>query len=293
MIQVSRNTVALIKQLSPWWFKIGAKLTLSRLNVSYSQWRRLGIVFQHGSMLDPDYSLGVFQRHFAKVEAYLPSGYKLMEIGPGDSLATAAIASVQGAAKAWLVDTGMFATMEIASYQPLFERLAGQGEAIHYLSVAEMLKKTNSAYLIEGLESLRTIRDDTVDWIFSQAVLEHVALDEFQETISELYRIQKPRGISSHLIDLQDHLAHSINSLRFSNRVWESSYFRHSGFYTNRLRANQIVATFQESGYEILSLHQDLWPTIPLQRRKLHPNFAGISEDDLLIRGIDLLVRKS
>lgn len=290
--QVSQNVIDSIKGLSPWWFKIGVKLVLSRLSLSYSDWRRLGIAFQHGQMLNPDYSLGVFRRHFARAQAYLPSGYNLMELGPGDSLATAVIASIQEARKIWLVDIGMFASMDIASYQPLFQRLEEDGHSVRYLSVADMLRKTHSSYLIQGLSSLRTLRDDALDWIFSQAVLEHVPLVDFEETISELYRIQKPLGISSHRIDLQDHLAHNINSLRFSNTVWESSLFRHSGFYTNRLRASQIVDTFQKAGYRIVSLECERWPALPLKRSRLHADYAGFPEDDLLVRAIDLVVQK-
>lgn len=294
MNQVYWNALALIKELSPWWFKIGAKLALSRLRIPYSRWRKLGIIFsQHGKMLDPDYSLGVFRRHLAEVKTHLLPGFTLMELGPGDSLATAAIASVQGAGKIWLVDIGMFASMEIEAYRPLFEKLAEKEHYVNYLSVAEMLMKTNSTYLIEGLRSLRALRDNTVDWIFSQAVLEHVALDEFEETIGELYRIQRPQGVSSHRIDLQDHLTNNLHSLRFSNAVWESSLFRHSGFYTNRLRANLIVDAFQEAGYRILSRQDDQWPALPLQRTKLHADFDGCSENDSLIRGFHLVVQKS
>ena len=281
--------VGLIKERLPWWLKIGAKIVLSRLRLRYQHWRALGL-FQHGFMLDPDYALNIFDRHYARTKTYLPSNYTVLELGPGDSLATALVAAAQGAAKVWLVDAGPFAAQDIAAYRPLAQRLNGQTA---YASLPEMLAATHATYLTRGLESLRAVPDDSVNLIFSQAVLEHVALDEFDATLRELYRAQKLGGVSSHRIDLQDHLAHSLNSLRFSRAVWESDLFAKSGFYTNRLRASQILQAFAVAGYKVLDRQDDRWLGLPLAPRQLHPDYRSFSEDDLLIRGLDLVVQKA
>ena len=283
--------VSLVKERVPWWFKICAKVLLSRLPLAYHNWRVVGI-FQHGFMLDAEYAINVFGKHYAQVQSYLSPGYTTLELGPGDSLATAAIAATYGAGKTWLVDAGSFAITDIKPYQPLFERLDDGQKKPSYRSVQEMLNMTNATYLTSGLQSLTTLPSDSVDFIFSQAVLEHVALAEFEETICELHRLQKPAGVSSHRIDLQDHLGHSLHSLRFSHSLWESRFFARSGFYTNRLRASQIVDIFTEIGYEILSRHDNRWGVLPLERSQLHPDYSGFSDDDLLIRGLDLVVRK-
>jgi hypothetical protein len=58
------------------------------------------------------------------------------------------------------------------------------------------------------------------------------------------------------------------------------------------LRASQILAVFQEAGYHLLSRQDNHWPALPLQRRKLHPDFARFSDDELLVSGLDLVLQK-
>jgi SAM-dependent methyltransferase len=285
------GAMVVVKERLPWWLKVGAKIILSRLRLPCRLWHSWGI-FQHGAMLNPEYALRVFRKHYAQVQAYLPPNYTVLEFGPGDSLATAVIATVYGAKKVWLVDAGSFASLEIEAYQHLCQQLEEFWHGINYSTISEMLAATNAAYLTEGLQSLRTIPDNSVDLVFSQAVLEHVPLNEFAQTLCELYRLQKPGGISSHRIDLQDHLEHSLHSLRFSHTVWESKFFAKSGFYTNRLRASQIVEAFRVVGYQLLSRQEDSWPSLPLRRHQLHPAYASFSDDDLLIRGLALIAQK-
>jgi hypothetical protein len=279
----------------PWWLKISAKIVLSRLPVSYERWRGLG-VFKHGAMLDPMYAVTVFDRHFQEAAASLPKGFTLLELGPGDSLATALIAASRGAARVYLVDAGPFASVsEVASYNALAERLTALGRPVPgapFASVDAMLKATGAIYLTDGVRSLRSIPPASVDFVFSQAVLEHVALGEFDETIAALHDVQKPGTLSSHRVDLQDHLEQSLHSLRFSEQTWESRLFTASGFYTNRLRAAQVITRFEKARYEILSSVADRWPAVPLAPAKMHPSFAAMGEDELRVRSLDIVARR-
>jgi hypothetical protein len=54
-----------MKTLIPWWFKIMAKIILSRLPFSYKVWQRLGI-FRHGYMDQSSYALHVFNEHVSR-----------------------------------------------------------------------------------------------------------------------------------------------------------------------------------------------------------------------------------
>lgn len=281
--------------LVPWWAKIGAKIVLSRLPVSYDGWRTLG-VFRHGAMRDAGYAIDVFVRHFSRAESLLPTGFVALELGPGDSLASALVARAHGACATYLVDAGAFASRaEIEPYNDLCRVLEHRGRPVPgapFTSVSEMLDRVGAMYLTGGLSSLRSLPTGRVDFVFSQAVLEHVALDEFDATTGELYRVQRDGGVSSHRVDLQDHLAHSLNSLRFSRGVWESRLFSASGFYTNRLRAHQIVEAFTRAGYEVLARDDDRWAALPLPAGKLHRDFAALPRSELLVRAVDLLARK-
>lgn len=279
---------------APWWLKMGAKIVLARLPVSYSRWRALG-AFRHGAMLDVDYAIHVFERHFQQIAGTLPRGATILELGPGDSLATAVIAAAHGVGRTWLVDAGAFASAEVAPYNALARRLTELGHTVPgapYARVDEMLRCTGAAYFTSGLASLAAVPDRSLQFSFSQAVLEHVALTEFDATIASLFRLHEPGSATSHRVDLQDHLAHSLNSLRFSRRTWESRLLSASGFYTNRLRAPQVLSAFERAGFTIEAQRLDRWPALPISRRRLHPEFAALTDDELCVRGVDLFARR-
>ncbi len=283
-----------LKELLPWWSKIVGKIILSRVRLPYRMWRKLG-VFQHGAMLDPDYAIQTFSSHWEIARSHLgnTSGCSILELGPGDSLFTAVLGAVAGAREIWLIDAGNFAADQIDQYAPLLSKFSGPWEKSQFSDVSAMLEATHATYLTNGLQSLRTIPSASIDFIFSQAVLEHIPYAEFEDTMAELFRIQAANGISSHRIDLQDHLTHGLNSLRFSQDWWEKPWFAmQSGFYTNRLRAGQIISKLEKVGYQIIDAHFDRWDHLPINRRFLASPFDKMSDDELRIRGMNLVVRK-
>ncbi len=101
-----------------------------------------------------------------------------------------------------------------------------------------------------------------------------------------------PGRIACHEIDLKDHLANSLHSLRFPLAVWESKYFRTSDFYTNRLRASQWAELFVNAGYQVLRQNTLTWPRLPLSRSKLQPEFARFPDEELAICSVHFVVQK-
>jgi SAM-dependent methyltransferase len=296
-----------LKQYVPWWGKLGSKLVLARVPLTYAIWRHIGL-FEHGAMLDGDYARGVFESHFQHVRATWTAGQTILELGPGDSLATALFGKAREAGRIWLVDTGAWASRDVSAYQRI--TMSGRNEGPRndqpqndeprndaltpprFESLEQLLTWSGSTYLVEGLRSLARIPDASVQLSFSHAVLEHVRRHEFDATIGELYRVAAPGGVSSHQIDLRDHLAESLNSLRFSRERWESPLFADSGFYTNRLRKPQILESFRAAGFEILSLKDHRWPAVPVPKHKLDREFAGMKDEDLAVHGLTLVARK-
>lgn len=274
---------------------MGVKLVLARLPIRYERWRGLG-VFRHGAMLDPDYAISVFARHYERVRSSLPPAFSVLELGPGDSLATAVIAAAHGGGRSYLVDAGAFAgAQDVSPYNRLAERLSHGGLTVPgapFSSVAQMLRDTNATYLTGGVSSLQGLAAASLDFAFSHAVLEHVRLGEFDRTVAELYRLQRPGSFSTHRIDLQDHLDHSLHSLRFSESFWEAPLVASSGFYTNRLRPAAIVQSFTRAGFSVLDRGEARWPQVPLPTSVLHGDFAAMSADELSIFSLDLLARK-
>jgi SAM-dependent methyltransferase len=275
---------------------MAVKLLLSRLPVDYGVWRRLNL-FRHGRMDVPAYSLGVFRQHYQRFldEGGKQDGYAVLELGPGDSLNTALIARAHGARTIFLVDATSAAHDDIDLYRSLADYLKQQTgydippEGLE--SVASLIAACEARYLTHGLASLREIPENSIDFVFSQAVLEHVRRSEFDAHLRELHRILKPDAIMSHRVDFKDHLGGGLNNLRFSHRLWESPLFVRSGFYTNRLRASEVLDVMQSNGFACKIIKQDTWPGIPIRRERIARELQSLSDDDLKISGMDIVCR--
>jgi SAM-dependent methyltransferase len=295
-LSMAMLSMAMLSRRVPWWLKLGSKLVLARVPLPYTAWRNLG-VFKHGAMLDAGYALHVFEYHFrhARPDWTVDRDRTMLELGPGDSLATALLARVHGAARTWLVDRGAYASPRIDNYRALIDRLNAEHPPRPippFTSVDAMLEWSGARYLVDDLRGLAAIPDGSVDFSFSHAVLEHVRRDEFDATIGELFRVAAPGALTSHRIDLRDHLGGSLHNLRFSRAWWESPFAASSGFYTNRLRMSGIVERFRAAGFEILSTRETRWPALPLARRKLDREFAVMTDEELTVQGFDLVARR-
>ena len=282
-----------LKTVIPWPAKIAGKILLSRLPLGYEFWRRLSL-FKHGEMTDPAYALDVFLRHFERLTPGRPE-FVALELGPGDSVASAVVAAAHGATQTILVDVGPFARRDLALYRELAEFLAGRGlrppEVASAETFEDLLDACSARYETAGLASLREIPEGSVDFIWSHAVLEHVARSELPSLARELRRIVRDDGICSHCIDLKDHLSGGLNNLRFPERIWESSLFADSGFYTNRMRASGLRDTFASAGFDVDVVRAVRWGSVPLARPKLALEFRELPEDDLLVSDVDFVLR--
>lgn len=280
----------------PWWGKTAAKILLSRLPAGYSIWQRLGL-FRHGYMDNAQYAIDIFAAHVERAGFVgRLQGKTIMELGPGDSAATALICHAYGA-RAILSDVGPFASRELELYRKLAELLNVSGFVTPNLNqvytLEEFLESCQASYLTEGLEGLRSLPCNSVDFVFSQAVLEHIRKEEFLETQKEIARILKPQGVCSHRVDLRDHLGGGLNNLRFNKKIWESDFFAESGFYTNRLRFSNMIRYFCDAGFEVELSETRKWDIIPIKRRQLAGEFQDMPDEELSISGFDVLLRNN
>ncbi|MDP9201191.1 MAG: class I SAM-dependent methyltransferase [Gemmatimonadota bacterium] len=280
----------------PWPIKIAAKIVLSRLPVPYSFWSRLNL-FKLGLMADPEYAERVFLEHFAQFDrTRSPEGFTCLELGPGDSLLSAVVAHKHGSTRTYLIDVGTFAEQDVQAYRAAASRLLetgnGGGMPDDWASVEDMLKSCNATYLTRGLASLSGLPSESVDFIWSQAVLQHVRRADFLPLLEQTRRVLRKGGVASHLIDLRDHLGGKLNNLRFSEQVWEGKLFSRSGFYTNRYRYSEILRMCQDAGFSVRATRCDLWPEIPTQRSAMAAPFRRFDEDELRIHGFYLTLTR-
>ena len=283
-----------MKKYVPWQIKIAAKIILSRLPLNYRIWENIGL-FKHGYMTDPEYAYRIFYEHFSRVEfEHKKNDFVALELGPGDSLFSAIIAHSFGAKSCYMVDAGPYASMEKGPYESLITLLKKKGSAVNIdmePSVHDLIKNCGGVYCTEGLDSLKAIPDKSVDFVWSQAVLEHVRYYEFDETMSELRRVLRTGGVCSHRVDLKDHLGGGANNLRFSSSLWESGWMASSGFYTNRIRFKEMISRFEKAGFNVEVINSDNWDKAPIARKKLAEEFSEIEDEELLISGFDVILK--
>ncbi|MBT5459570.1 MAG: class I SAM-dependent methyltransferase, partial [Rhodospirillaceae bacterium] len=200
-----------------------------------------------------------------------------------------------GGGSCWLVDAGDFARKDMDIYRSIAAHLRSRGITVPDLgNVADapaMLSQCRARYLTNGLAGLRAIPDSSVDFIWSQAVLEHVRKHEFADTMKELRRVLKPNGACSHRIDLRDHLSAGLNNLRFSDRFWEGEFFASSGFYTNRISFAEMLTIFKTAGFRVDIGQVDRWNVPPLPRGKMARQFQQRTADDLVVSGFNVVLR--
>ncbi|HEY3198783.1 MAG TPA: class I SAM-dependent methyltransferase [Nitrospirales bacterium] len=289
------SLVATLKTKVPWWAKIGTKLVLSRLPISYKVWRRLAM-FELGQMEQPAYAYRVFRRHFDRLgAAKYPHGFTVLELGPGDSLFSAMVAHALGASATYLVDVGSFAQSDLAPYHAMARFLQEQGLTTvnmdHAHSLDELLRLCHAFYATSGISSLRAIPEQSVDFIWSQDVLEHIKREDFMTIVRELRRVIHPQGLCSHRIDLKDHLGGALNNLRFPTGIWESEFMASGGFYTNRLRYSEILDLFKQAAFDVEVVDIERWPRVPTPGAKLAAEFRRMSPEELCVSGFDVILR--
>lgn len=291
-----------MKRHLPWWLKISLKLMLSNVPLPYSLWTKLG-AFRHGDMNQPQRALDSVLIHAATADVldkqaaaprFSREGINVLELGPGDSAFTAVIAKGMGANKVWLVDAGAFAVTDMHAYQALFAFLRMQGLPLSNIqnpeSFFEVLSQCSATYLTDGVRSLTYLNDQSVDFCFSNAVLEHIPKQDMALLARELVRVLRPGGICVHRVDLQDHMGGQLNNLRFSEKVWESRLFRSAGFYTNRIRFGEMIALFEQAGFICNVPRVVYWDQLPIPKSSMNALFSSLPDEDLRAKGFDLVL---
>jgi SAM-dependent methyltransferase len=293
----SPSTREQLRSSVPWWLKCGLKLALVPVPVSYGILRGLALA-RHGGMRRPQFALDAFRRHYEDSDFHRkPGGFTVLELGPGDALTAAVVARAHGAACTCHADVGEFATRDVSVYQAVATYLRDQGLPAPDLSAARSLEDVltlcNSRYVTSGLASLRALPTGSFDLIFSNGVLQCIPPAHLLETLKETRRLLHPQGVSVHSVDLRDMMGQSLHHLRFSERVWESGWFRRAGFHTNRLRYAEWLRLFRVAGFDVRESEVNRWPALPVARESLAPPYRDLPEADLLVSTVRVALTPS
>jgi SAM-dependent methyltransferase len=154
-------------------------------------------------------------------------------------------------------------------------------------------------YYAPGDGTTTGLPDNSVDFHFSIAVLEHIPLEIIIRLLREAHRILRPGGILYHEIDLRDHYADfdrsisSVNFLKFNDFTWKL-LGQNKIQYHNRLRASDVLAIFQQSGFETVNIETriDEKAIAALKHIRIDNRFRHYVPSDLATAVLTLTARK-
>ncbi len=237
----------------------------------------------------------IFAKHLDYLGAPNLEGKTLCEIGPGQSVNHAVQAYMAGAGKTWFLDIEELAERETIVDLSQFRNKPSKKE----LPIPEVgetwklyLEKLDATYLTAGLDSYREVPDGSIDYLFSNAVLEHVRRDIFEETIRQMYRMCRKGALCSHVIDYRDHLGGGINQYRFSEEEWESAIYKAMPNYVNRITYYEMVDIFKRVGFQVVEAETKKWDRIPLEQKEMAEQFLQFDYECFRVKTGRLLVCK-
>ena len=162
--------------------------------------------------------------------------------------------------------------------------------------LVDMEKQKNSIQYMCPWNDSKIIENDSVDMIFSQAVLEHVK--DLKHTYDAMYKWVKKGGCISNQIDFESHgLSDEWNGhWSFSDLTWKLMKGKRP-YLINREPLSKHLEAAQDAGFEIiLVLPVKTFPsdtyTGTMERDKLAKKFRNMSEEDFTTTSAYILARK-
>ena len=226
------------------------------------------------------------------------SGKHVLEVGPGNNLATALLILSCGASKVTCVD--ILPKLDTARGRATYGLLRGQLDNVGarldpLFDGDELLVSMDSdsalAYLgdcpIE--EAWHRLGPNRFDLVVSRAVLEHTY--SLEKSIDSTWRLLKPDGRMAHKVDLRSHdegeEVHPLEFLTYSERCWRWMT-SHTG-EPNRQRKGVYVQLLRKYGFIIEAFqitHSLPREVVASLRPQLAMPFRDMPEEELTDTGI-------
>lgn len=280
-----------------WWVIVLAKLLLSFAPFIKRIFRALGF-YSPGLMLDYDYAINCFNEHYNAMENLAGDsniGKVIVEFGPGGSNFSALIGHAMGFSQSILIDIKPLDQLILESAEKNFflikDKLKSRGK--YGMIQNHDFSDIDYSYMSEGITSLGHLESNSVDFLWSHSVLQHIHIDSFLNALIEFHRILKPGSLMSHKVDFKDCIAFGLNNMRFSDVTWNSDRFFTSGFYTNRIRRDEMLNLFSDSGFDVIKTNDFYFEEVPLKLTQCSEDIRErYSEHDLIYSGMHSILRK-
>jgi predicted SAM-dependent methyltransferase len=273
VIKSVNNSVRRVKGSVPWQAKMTTKLILARLPISWDVWHSMGF-FRHGDMDVPTHAFAVTARHFELAEQAiaLPASFTGMELGPGNSQISALCLAAFGASKVVYIDKGTLSVTTDEQWEAMRQTLVNSTSSSTRFH-PETVQKPEIDFWTNGTDDLERIEPSTIDLIWSKDVLEHVYVSELPALLRAQRRALSESGVCVHSVDFADHLSGGLVNTYFPSKVWESKWFRQSGFYTNRASYEELVDMIRQAGFDIEIIDKLDFPAKKVKHRFMRRSF--------------------
>ena len=140
-------------------------------------------------------------------------------------------------------------------------------EALRWESKTEnALKAINADSLQVDTRSIVPLLDESVDLCHSGGALEHYKPQDLAGFFAECFRVLRPGGIASHVLDHRDHIYHADKKIPFLAHLSLSDplynlVYGHSLTYHNRLLPCQIMTMLDTAGFERIVVRRMILPS--------------------------------
>jgi hypothetical protein len=261
----------MMKRLLPWPIKFVTKLALGAVGVEYKVLKRAGVL-EYGRMEDAQFATEIFNLHVLAPlrELHVTPAGTLLELGPGDSVATGILGRAAGFSAVELIDAGSFADLRPLALERLLASLGaeplGLPQAATEAQVVARLRDAAISYRTQGVHSLRLLAAGTVTYSFSNTVLQHVYRDELPGLVQELGRVHAPGSNASHSVNFTDHFSGGFVNHSLPAWVMESRLIKRANLYTNRIQPMRLLEMFASAGFTVRRLTTDFFGAHPPQR---------------------------
>lgn len=139
-------------------------------------------------------------------------------------------------------------------------------------------------------ESTAIVEPDSVDFIFSQAVMEHV--DDLRSCYDAMYSWLKPGGVISHEIDFKSHgtSADWNGHLTYSDTLWKVIKGRRP-YFLNRMQCSHHLRVMEESGFGAVSATRYTKPAC-ISDAAVCRSIGEIAEEDIITASAHIIACK-
>lgn len=230
-------------------------------------------------------------------------GARVLELGPGQSLGSAALLACTGA-RVTVADRYLAAWD--ADYHPaVFRALLKQVQAgrpdlspapLRALLDAGDFAPDVLACLHVGTERLDGVPDGAFDVVLSNAVFEHV--EDVPAALANLARVTAPGGVHVHQVDFRDHrdFGRPLEFLTLDGPAFAAEFRERRGECGNRWRHGALADAFRVAGFDVLDVRANMHAEpdyLDDLRPRLHPDYRELTPEALSVISACLVARRA